>query len=146
VAEEVLCSATGAELKCRPAPRPLPIAGGALQMRFGKWRKGGDWSGICIFLGVLWMVIGGLFLIPAEGLMVFGGGIGLMPHARGPCPGLFQLLLFVAGGSGSVRGTGPDVQGLMGEDGGHHPGNTGAVSSTVWDGVGRVLVVGSAGR
>ena len=48
-------------------------------------------------LGALWMAIGGLFLIPAVGLMVFGRGLHLMLHEREPWPGFFQLLLDVAG-------------------------------------------------
>jgi hypothetical protein len=49
-------------------------------------------------LGTLWMAIGGLFL-PALGLMVFGQGLHFMLHEREPWPGIFQLLLYVAGGT-----------------------------------------------
>jgi len=48
-------------------------------------------------LGILWMAIGGLFLIPAVGLMMFGEGLHLVLHEREPWPGLFQLLLYVGG-------------------------------------------------
>ena len=58
------------------------------------------------------MVLGGLFLIPAAGLMVFGGGIRFMLHAREPWPGLFRLLLFVAGGSFTILAAGGACVGL----------------------------------
>jgi hypothetical protein len=48
-------------------------------------------------LGILWMVIGGLFLIPAVGLMMFGEGLHFVLHEREPWPGLFQLLLYMGG-------------------------------------------------
>jgi hypothetical protein len=50
-------------------------------------------------LGTLWMAIGGLFLVPAVGLMVFGQSLRFMVHEREPWPGMFQLLLVVAGGT-----------------------------------------------
>jgi hypothetical protein len=50
-------------------------------------------------LGTLWIVIGGLFLVPAVGLMVFGRGAHFVLHEQEPWPGLFQLLLYLAGGS-----------------------------------------------
>ena len=50
-------------------------------------------------LGTLWMVIGGLFLVPALGLMVFGRGLHFMLHEGEPWPGMFQVFLFVAGGT-----------------------------------------------
>ncbi len=48
-------------------------------------------------LSILWMAIGGLFAIPAVGLMVFGRAARFVIHDREPWPGLFSLLLFVAG-------------------------------------------------
>jgi hypothetical protein len=63
-------------------------------------------------LGVLWRVIGGLFVIPAAGLTVFGGGIQFMLHAQEPWPGWFQLLLFVAGGSLTILAAGGVCVGL----------------------------------
>ena len=63
-------------------------------------------------LGVLWMVIGGLFLIPATGLMVFGSGLHLMLHEREPWPGFFQLLLYVAGSSLVILAAGGVCVGL----------------------------------
>jgi hypothetical protein len=50
-------------------------------------------------LGVLWIAIGGLFLIPAVGLMIFGRGVRFVIHDREPWPGLFPLLLYLAGGT-----------------------------------------------
>jgi|SRR5271167_2224803 len=50
-------------------------------------------------LGILRMAIGGLLMVPAVGLMVFGRGLHFMLHEREPWPGLFQLLLYIGGGS-----------------------------------------------
>jgi hypothetical protein len=63
-------------------------------------------------LGILWMVIGGLFLIPALGLMVFGQGVHFMVHEREPWPGLFELLLYVAGSSLVILAAGGICVGL----------------------------------
>jgi hypothetical protein len=53
------------------------------------------------------MVVGGLFLIPAVGLMVFGRAAHFVFHGREPLPGLFPLLLLlVAGGSLGILGAG----------------------------------------
>jgi len=38
-------------------------------------------------------------MVPAVGLMVFGRGLHFMLHEREPWPGLFQLLLYIGGGS-----------------------------------------------
>lgn len=48
-------------------------------------------------LGILWMVIGGLFLIPAAGLMVFGQGVHLVVHDQQPWPAFFPLLVYIGG-------------------------------------------------
>jgi len=50
-------------------------------------------------LGTLWMVIGGLFAIPAVFLMVFGNSVHWVFHREEPWPALFQLLLVVASGT-----------------------------------------------
>jgi hypothetical protein len=63
-------------------------------------------------LGILWMVIGGLFLIPAVGLMVFGQGVHFMLHEREPWPGLFQLFVYVAGSSLVILAAGGICVGL----------------------------------
>jgi hypothetical protein len=63
-------------------------------------------------LGVLWMVIGGLFLIPAVGLMVFGRGAHFVIHDQEPWPGLLSLFLYVAGGTMVVLATGGVCVGL----------------------------------
>jgi hypothetical protein len=65
-------------------------AGGVVQSRLERHLR---------TLGTLWMAIGGLFLVPALGLMVFGQGLHFMLHEREPWPGIFQLLLYVAGGT-----------------------------------------------
>lgn len=63
-------------------------------------------------LGILWMAIGGLFLIPAVGLMVFGGGAHFVLHDREPLGGLFPILLYVAGGSLVILAAGGVCVGL----------------------------------
>lgn len=50
-------------------------------------------------LGILWMVIGGLFMIPAAVLAIFGGSIHFVVHDQEPLASLFPLFLFVAGGT-----------------------------------------------
>jgi len=63
-------------------------------------------------LGVLWMVIGGLFLFPALGLMVFGRGAHLVFHREEALPSLFPLFIYVAGGSLMVLAAGGVCVGL----------------------------------
>ena len=63
-------------------------------------------------LGTLWMVIGGLFLIPALGLMVFGRGAHLVFHRQETLHGLFPFLIYFAGSSLLVLGAGGVCVGL----------------------------------
>ena len=63
-------------------------------------------------LGVLWMVIGGLFLFPALGLMIFGRGAHLVFHREEALPSLFPLFIYVAGGSLMVLAAGGVCVGL----------------------------------
>ena len=63
-------------------------------------------------LGILWMAIGGLFLIPGAGLMLFGEGTHIMVHEHEPWPGVLSLLLYIAGGSLMVVATGGICVGL----------------------------------
>jgi len=48
-------------------------------------------------LGILWMVIGGLFMIPAAGLMLFGQGVHLVIRDQQPWPVFFSILVYIAG-------------------------------------------------
>ncbi len=48
-------------------------------------------------LGILWMALGGLFLIPAAALMIFGRGAHLIIHREEPFAPLFPLFLYIAG-------------------------------------------------
>jgi hypothetical protein len=50
-------------------------------------------------LATLWMAIGGLFLVPAVGLMVFGRSLRFMLHEQEPWPGVWQVLLTLASGT-----------------------------------------------
>jgi hypothetical protein len=63
-------------------------------------------------LGILWIVMGGLFLIPALGLMVFGGSLRFVVHDHQTMGGLFPLLLYVIGGSLTILGAGGVCVGL----------------------------------
>ena len=103
-------------------------------------------------LGILWMAIGGLFLIPAAGMMVFGRGLHFVLNHGEPWPEFFQLLVYVAGstfadsgGRGNLRRTGANADGSLGADSRDYPGSAGAVSSAVRDRAGSVLAVGFAG-
>jgi hypothetical protein len=50
-------------------------------------------------LGILWMVIGGLFAIPAGLFMIFGAGARMMLHSHEILPDFFPLLVYIAGGT-----------------------------------------------
>jgi hypothetical protein len=63
-------------------------------------------------LGILWMAIGGLFLIPAVGLMVFGHSLHFMVHEREPWAGAWQVLLLVACGTLAILAAGGLCVGL----------------------------------
>ena len=63
-------------------------------------------------LGILWMVVGGLFLIPAAGLMVFGQGIRLVVHDQDAWPGFFPVLVYIFGSSLLILAAGGVCVGL----------------------------------
>jgi hypothetical protein len=63
-------------------------------------------------LGILWMAIGGLFLIPAVGMMAFGRGLHFVLRQQEPWPELFQLLLYVAGSTFVILAAGGICVGL----------------------------------
>jgi hypothetical protein len=63
-------------------------------------------------LGVLWMVIGGLFAIPAAGLMIFGRGIHMIIRSRNVGPHLVPLVLYTVGGTMVVLAAGGICVGL----------------------------------
>lgn len=48
-------------------------------------------------LGILWMAIGGLFLIPAVLLMVFGRSARFILHGQEPFAPFFPILLYLVG-------------------------------------------------
>lgn len=50
-------------------------------------------------LGVLWMVLGSLFLIPAVGLILFGGGLHLVIHKEEPFATLVPVAIYLIGGT-----------------------------------------------
>ena len=63
-------------------------------------------------LGTLWMVVGGLFLIPALGLMLFGSGLHVVVHHQEPFSGIFPFLLYLGGSSLLILGAGGICVGL----------------------------------
>jgi len=63
-------------------------------------------------LGILWMAIGGLFLIPAAGLMIFGQSAHFILHRQEALPHLFPLFIFFAGSSLLVLAAGGVCVGL----------------------------------
>jgi hypothetical protein len=63
-------------------------------------------------LGILWMVIGGLFLVPAAGLMLFGGGLHLVLHDQELFQAVFPLFVYIAGGSLLILAAGGVCVGL----------------------------------
>lgn len=63
-------------------------------------------------LGILWMVIGGLFLIPALGLMLFGRSAHFIIHSQEALPRLFPLFLYIAGSTLLILAAGGVCVGL----------------------------------
>jgi hypothetical protein len=63
-------------------------------------------------LALLWMAVGGLFLIPAVVLMVFGGGIHVLLHRQEPLAELLPIFVYLAGASFLVLGAGGISLGL----------------------------------
>ncbi len=63
-------------------------------------------------LGILWMAVGGLFLIPAVFLMVFSQGVHLVIHSHEQLPSFFPLLLFTASGTMVILAAGGVCVGL----------------------------------
>ena len=57
-------------------------------------------------LGILWMIIGGLFLIPALGLLVFGQSLRFVLQGQEPLSGIWPVLLTVASGTLLLLATG----------------------------------------
>jgi hypothetical protein len=63
-------------------------------------------------LAVLWMVLGGLFLIPAALLMFFGSSIHVVLHDREPWANIVPFILFLIGGTLIILATGGVCVGL----------------------------------
>lgn len=63
-------------------------------------------------LAILWIVIGGLFFIPAVGLAVFGGSAHFVLHREEPIAGLLPVLLYVAAGTLALLAAGGVFVGL----------------------------------
>jgi hypothetical protein len=63
-------------------------------------------------LGILWMAVGGLFLIPAMILMVISRGAHFVIHDQEHWPGLVPILLYTAGGTMVILAAGGVCVGL----------------------------------
>lgn len=63
-------------------------------------------------LSILWMAIGGLFLIPAAGLMIFGRGIHFVLHRQEPWADVFPLFVYLAGSTLLILAAGGFCVGL----------------------------------
>ena len=63
-------------------------------------------------LGVLWMVIGGLFLIPAAGLLIFGGSARFVLHRQDVMPHFLPLFICIAGSTLLILAAGGVCVGL----------------------------------
>ena len=48
-------------------------------------------------LGLLWIIVGGIFVIPAAALLIFGGVARFVIPGAGPWAGLVPLLVYLAG-------------------------------------------------
>jgi hypothetical protein len=63
-------------------------------------------------LSILWMILGGLFLIPAFGLMIFGSSVHFVVHDSEPWAGMFPLFAYLAGSSMAILAAGGVCVGL----------------------------------
>lgn len=63
-------------------------------------------------LGILWMILGSLFLIPGAALMIFGRGMHFILHRQEPLPELFPLFAYLAGGTLLILAAGGICVGL----------------------------------
>jgi hypothetical protein len=63
-------------------------------------------------LSVLWMILGGLFLIPALGLMFFGGSVHFVIRNSEPWAGMFPLFAYIAGSTMTILAAGGICVGL----------------------------------
>ncbi len=98
------CGMQAGQVVCPRCGRRMGVAGGGGgQSRLERHLR---------TLGTLWMVIGGLFLIPALGLLVFGRELHIVLHGQEPWPEVFQLLLLVASGTMLILAAGGVCVGL----------------------------------
>jgi len=63
-------------------------------------------------LGILWIVLGALFAIPAAAILLFGSGARLVLYRQEPLHGVFPLLLFLLGGTLLILAAGGICVGL----------------------------------
>lgn len=63
-------------------------------------------------LGILWMILGSLFLVPGIALMIFGRSMHFILHSEEPIPELFPLFAYLAGGTLMILAAGGICVGL----------------------------------
>jgi len=92
----MFCNRCGTELP--PASTACPSCGrrlGDLTSAVAQSRLQGHLH----ILGILWIVLGSLFLIPAVLLFIFGSSLRLIIHRQEPFAALFPLLLTILAGT-----------------------------------------------
>lgn len=105
----MFCTRCGAELHptaqiCPQCRRPVgDLVGAIAQSRLQSHLN---------VLGVLWMVVGILFLIPAIPLLIFGSSLHLTFHHQEPFNALFPFLLYLIGSTLLILGAGGICVGL----------------------------------
>jgi hypothetical protein len=63
-------------------------------------------------LGILWMILGSLFLIPGAALMIFGRGLHFILQRQEPMHELFPVFAYVVGGTLLILAAGGICVGL----------------------------------
>lgn len=104
----MFCNRCGAQLQ--PDYVACPKCGRILGTPGSGARRGLD--GHVRTLSILWMIIGGLFLLPAVWLLLFGSGARFMIHSREPFAPLFPLFITLAGGTLVILAAGGICVGL----------------------------------
>ncbi|HUO15426.1 MAG TPA: zinc ribbon domain-containing protein [Verrucomicrobiae bacterium] len=70
-------------------------------------------------LGILWIILGALFLIPAVPILLFGGGLHIVVHQQEPLATLLPIAVYFIGATLLILGAGGVCVGLGLKD--HQP-------------------------
>lgn len=103
----MFCNRCGAQLQ--PDYVACPKCGRLLRTPVGGT---GRLDGHVRTLSILWMIMGGIFVLPAVWLLLFGGGARFMVHNREPFAPLFPLFITLAGGTLVILAAGGICVGL----------------------------------